>query len=231
MTGAISSGVVSRTLQFTGTGVFNPDTLAAAHRLLDEVEADPAVECLYLTGEDKNFSQGLDLDYLMANLDVFPQFVVDTMRLAARLLTFPVPVVSIVNGHAFGLGAMLVLASDYAVMRSDRGFFCLPEINIGMTLAVRMNALVTNRMNTKAVRDTLLTGARIDAARALELNIVDGIGSIEQLPALAEAVSEPMRGKPRHLLAGLKYGASQTLVDLILSDVDDGPIEALQAKW
>ena len=226
----MSGGVMSRTLQFSGTGVFNPDTLAAAHRVLDEVEANSAVECVYLTGEDKNFSQGLDLDYLMANIDVFPQFVVDTMHLAARLLTFPVPVVSIVNGHAFGLGAMLVLASDYAVMRTDRGFFCLPEINIGMTLAVRMNALVTNRMTTKAVRDTLLTGARIDAARALELNIVDGIGSIEQLPALAEAVSEPMRGKPRHLLAGLKYGASQALVDLILSDVDDGPIEALQPK-
>ncbi len=227
----MNSVVTARTLQFAGTGVFNPDTLASTHRFLDEVEADSSVECVYLTGEGKNFSQGLDLEYLMANLEVFPQFVIDTMRLAARLMTFPVPVVAIVNGHAFGLGAMLVLASDYAVMRSDRGFFCLPEIDIGMTLAVRMNALVTAKMNPKALRDTLLTGARIDAARALELNIIDGIGSSEQLPALAESFSEPMRGKPRHLLAGLKYGANKPLVDLILSDIDDGPITAVEQKW
>ena len=52
----------------------------------------------------------------MAHQEIFSEFVTATMDLAARLMAFPVPVVSVVNGHAFGLGAMLVLASDYAVM-------------------------------------------------------------------------------------------------------------------
>ena len=155
------------TIQFSGSGVFNPDVLADTHRQLDAVEADADIQALFMRGEGKNFSQGLDLEYLMANPEIFGSFVTDTMHLAARLLTFPVPVVSLVNGHAFGLGAMLVLASDYAVMRGDRGFFCLPEIDIGMTLTVRMNALVKATMSARALRETLLTGGRLTGEQAV----------------------------------------------------------------
>lgn len=217
---------VIHTLQFTGTGVFNPDSLAAAHAVVDQVIADESVQLLVLKGEGKNFCQGLDLEWLMANPTEGTQFVTDTMVLVARLLTLGIPVVSQINGHAFGLGAMLVLASDYAVMRDDRGFFCLPEIDIGMTLSVRMNALVRARMSQQALRDSLLTGARLPAAQAHALGIIDRVGSEAELSELALEVAAPMLGKPRHLLAGLKYGLVKELVDLIMSDADDTPIRA-----
>lgn len=213
-------------IQFSGTGVFNPDVLAGVHQCLDAVEADETITAVLMTGEGKNFSQGLDLEYLMAHQEIFSQFVTETMFLAARLITFPVPVVSVVNGHAFGLGAMLVLASDYAVMRDDRGFFCLPEIDIGMTLTVRMNALVQARMSQRAVRETLFTGARLSGEAAVELGIVDAATSEDELMTRALEISEPMRSKPRHLLSGLKYGQNKALVDLIFSDEVDTPIKA-----
>ena len=185
-------------------------------------------QALFMRGEGKNFSQGLDLEYLMANPEIFGSFVTDTMHLAARLLTFPVPVVSLVNGHAFGLGAMLVLASDYAVMRGDRGFFCLPEIDIGMTLTVRMNALVKATMSARALRETLLTGGRLTGEQARSLGIVDAVGDESELEALALQVSAPMVGKPRELLAGLKYGLQHQLIDLMLSDAADNPYQQTQ---
>lgn len=216
------------TIQFSGSGVFNPDVLADTHRQLDAVEADAEIQALFMRGEGKNFSQGLDLEYLMANPEIFGSFVTDTMHLAARLLTFPVPVVSLVNGHAFGLGAMLVLASDYAVMRGDRGFFCLPEIDIGMTLTVRMNALVKATMSARALRETLLTGGRLTGEQARSLGIVDAVGDESELEALALQVSAPMVGKPRELLAGLKYGLQHQLIDLMLSDAPDNPYQQTQ---
>jgi len=45
-------------------------------------------------------------------------------ELFARLLTFGVPVVAALNGHAFGAGAMLALACDERTMRADRGWLC-----------------------------------------------------------------------------------------------------------
>ena len=214
------------TIQFQGTGVFNPDTLAAVHRELDGALADEAIQAVFLRGEGKNFSQGLDLEYLSANQEIFSQFVTDTMHLAARMLAFPMPIVSLVNGHAFGLGAMVVLASDYAVMRSDRGFFCLPEIDIGMTLTVRMNALVKARLSQRALRETLLTGGRLTGEQARRLDIVDAVGEEADLEALGLQVASPMLGKPREQLAGLKYGLHEDLINLIFSEADDGPYKS-----
>ena len=214
------------TIHFQGTGVFNPDTLAAMHRELDAALDNEATQAVFLRGEGKNFSQGLDLEYLSANQEIFSQFVTETMHLAGRMLAFPMPIVSLVNGHAFGLGAMIVLASDYAVMRSDRGFFCLPEIDIGMTLTVRMNALVKARLSQRALRETLLTGGRLTGEQARRLDIVDAVGEESDLEALGLQVASPMLGKPREQLSGLKYGLHEDLINLIFSDADDGPYQS-----
>ncbi len=215
-------------IQFSGTGVFNDQTTAAMHEALDQAEANPSVEVVLITGEDKNFSQGLDLEYLMANQAIFKDFVIGSMHLVGRLLSFPVPVVSLVNGHAFGLGAMIVLGSDYAVMRRDRGLWCLPEIDIGMTLSTRMNALVTAKLPPKTVRDTLMTGGRVGGDQAKALGIVDAVGEQADLEAIGLELAAPIRGKPRELLAGIKHGINRELLELFYSDIDDGPYQPFQ---
>lgn len=48
----------------------------------------------------------------------------------ARILTLPEPTVAAVSGHVFGAGAMLAMAHDWRIMRSDRGYFCFPEVDI-----------------------------------------------------------------------------------------------------
>ena len=150
------------TLTMHNEGKFNPTSLAEFNQALDQVLADESLTCLLISGEEKTFAQGLDLEYLTAEKpDIAMEFVHQCMQMIGRLLRFPMPVVSAINGHAFGLGAMIALASDYQVMREDRGYFCLPEVDLGMVLIPSMNALVINKMNNKAVRDSLLTGSKI----------------------------------------------------------------------
>jgi hypothetical protein len=74
------------------------------------------------TGVGKFYSNGLDLDFMSANPAEAQANLAEVHSLFARVLTFPAATVAAVQGHAFGAGAMLVLAHDLCVMRSDRGY-------------------------------------------------------------------------------------------------------------
>lgn len=221
---SLAADGAARVITLVGSGVFNPDSLADFNRALDEVLADGEAGLLVITGQDKNFSQGLDLEYLMSGSDGVMPFLGDCLRMIGRLLTFPIPVVAEVNGHAFGLGAMIVLASDYSVMREDRGFFCLPEIDMGATLTRRMNALVCGKLSGSVLRDILLTGRRIGGPEAVELSIVDRAVIHEQLRDAALEVARPMLGKNRQALAGLKRGINSDILAVIESDEAEATI-------
>jgi enoyl-CoA hydratase/carnithine racemase len=194
-------------------GKFNPTSLAEINQALDQVLADESLTGLLISGEEKTFAQGLDLEYLTAEKpDIAMEFVHQCMQMIGRLLRFPMPVVSAINGHAFGLGAMIALASDYQVMREDRGYFCLPEVDLGMVLIPSMNALVINKMNNKAVRDSLLTGSKISGPSAQAAGFIDQCCSLDMIFIEAEKIIAPMLGKNRHAVGGLKEGINQTIL-------------------
>ena len=56
------------------------------------------------------------------------------------------PTVAAVQGHVFAAGAMFALSHDVRVMRADRGFFCLPEVDIRIPFSTGMSALVQGRL-------------------------------------------------------------------------------------
>ena len=212
------------TLTMNNGGTFNPDSLAAFNAGLDSALADEDASVLLITGADKSFSQGLDLEYIMANPNDAMQFIGDCMRVVGRLLWFPVPVVSVINGHAFGLGAMIALASDYKVMREDRGFFCLPEVDLGMTLTYRMNALVCGKLSGNVLRDVLQTGRRVGGPEAQEWGIVDRAAPLDTLREVALELAQPMCGKNREAVSGLKRGINLDILSVIEGDTPDATV-------
>ncbi|MDR2279719.1 MAG: enoyl-CoA hydratase/isomerase family protein, partial [Gordonia sp. (in: high G+C Gram-positive bacteria)] len=125
---------------------FSPDSLDLMHNALDEVESSDGPAALVTIGSGKFFSNGLDLDWLAAHPDRHQTYVDGVQNLFARVLTLPVPTVAAINGHAFGAGAMLAMAHDYRVMRSDRGFFCFPEADIRIPFTPGMNDLITAKL-------------------------------------------------------------------------------------
>ncbi len=112
-----------------------------SHALLDEVEAHDGPAALVTTATGKFCSNGLDTDWVFANLTELPAYLDTVHDLYVRMLTFPAATVAAVQGHAFGAGAMLALAHDFRVMRADRGFWCLPEVQLNMPFTVGMSAL------------------------------------------------------------------------------------------
>ncbi len=187
---------------------------------LDEVEAalDKVVEAgtpLVTTGSGKFFSNGLDLDWAMANPEGFGDYAQRVERLLARFLALPVPTVAAVNGHAFGAGAMLALAHDWRVMRVDRGFFCLPEVDIRIPFTPGMAALIQARLSPRSAVDAMTTGTRFGGPEAQAAGIVDATASAEDLVADAVARVADLRGKDVGTLGAIKSTMFSSVLDLL----------------
>ncbi|UMG94125.1 enoyl-CoA hydratase-related protein [Nocardioides sp. TF02-7] len=109
----------------------SPDWLYLVGEALDEVVAS-APGALVTTASGRFFSNGLDLEWLGGHLDEYDAYLGRVQRLMARFLTLPVPTLAALPGHAFGMGAVLALTHDTRTMRTDRGYFCFPEIDLGL---------------------------------------------------------------------------------------------------
>lgn len=202
-----------------GDNRFNPTSITAWNAALDEVEADDTVAALVTTGTDKFYSNGLDLDWMGTlapdERAQSGQMITDTIRLLGRLASFPMFTVAAINGHAFAGGAMLTLAHDARVMRTDRGFWCLPEVDLGMPLAPGMAAIVQARLTPQVAHEAVLTGRRYAADEALAKAIVDAVAPEEEVvrDAIALAVTQAARG--RSTIAQLKqdlYGPALAIM-------------------
>ena len=156
-----------------GENRFSAEVIRRWNELLDEAEAAPAPKALVTTGSGKFYSNGLDLDYLQSGEVDSAEYLGSVLAIMSRILTFPAITVAAMNGHAFGAGAQLALAHDYRVMRRDRGYFCMPEIDLGMSLHPGMTALIQGRLPVQTAHEVIATGTRYPGELALERRIVD----------------------------------------------------------
>ncbi|GAA3592576.1 enoyl-CoA hydratase/isomerase family protein [Kineosporia mesophila] len=166
---------------------FRPDWMAAVSGALDDVAVADGPRALVTTGTGKIYSNGLDLDWLRDQDDQrFIDYVVAVHELFAKLLELPIPTVAAVQGHAFAAGAMLTLAHDFRVMRADRGWFCLPEVDLGIPFTRAMSSLIQARLTPQAAHEAMTSGRRYAAPEARARDIVDQI--VEESEVLSTAV-------------------------------------------
>lgn len=202
-----------------GENRFNPTTLDGLEAALDQAEATDGPSAVVLTGEGKFFSNGLDLEWLAAaEAGDRNRTLARVYELFARLLEFPTPTVAAVNGHAFAGGGMLALCCDWRVMREDRGYFCLPEADIGLVFTPGMNELITHRLTAATARDSMLTGRRYSGPESLADGIVDRLAGEDRVVPEAIAIAEPLAGKGRYAQQGIKRGISGPAIAAFRSD-------------
>jgi enoyl-CoA hydratase/carnithine racemase len=170
-----------------GENRLNGRWLDAVNVALDEVQAADRPRALVTKASGKFWSNGLDLDWLSANTEAIPGFSVGMRQLYARLLSAPFPTVAAVQGHAFAAGAVLALAHDHLVMREDRGYFCLPEVDLGIPFPEGVTELVAARMETRVAHDATLSGRRYTGPQALTAHIVDAVAALDDVLPMALA--------------------------------------------
>ena len=175
------------------------DALDEATRSVEAVAAP-----LVLVGEGKFFSNGLDLEWMGADVDAAGAMLDKVYGILARLLAFPAPTVAAVNGHAFGAGAILALAADQRVMRADRGFFCFPEVDLGMVMSPQFDALLRARLPRRVHLEVLVSGRRYGGPDAVTVGLVDAAVPESDLVAAAVARASVDAGKDPASVQALK---------------------------
>ena len=198
-----------------GENRINQGWLDAMNEALDEVDAGTDPAALVTAGEGKFFSNGLDLEWIMGSGIDMPAFVADVERLFARVVAAPYITVAACNGHTFAAGAMLALCHDFRVMRSDRGFFCLPEVDIKIPFTPGMNSLIMSRMPTTAAHQAMVTGSRFGGDQAAAMHIVHHAVAADDVLPTAISVAKEHGGKDRNTLRTIKermYGETIRLL-------------------
>jgi enoyl-CoA hydratase/carnithine racemase len=183
---------------------FTPEWVASARTLLDEVAALPAPMALVTVASGKFWSNGLDLDWLGSHLEQVPAYIGEVQGLMGQLLTLPVPTVAAIQGHCFAAGAMLALAHDWRTMRSDRGYFCLPEVDLGIPFTVGMDALIRAKLDPVAALEAMTTGRRYGGDDAATAGIITSAVTEDEVLSSALAIARPLAGKAGATLGTIK---------------------------
>ncbi|MGP4110358.1 enoyl-CoA hydratase-related protein [Streptomyces sp. 4N509B] len=187
-----------------GENRFHPDWLASVNDALDEVEKAEGPRALVTAATGKFYSNGLDLEWLLAHGAEFESYASSVHALFARLLALPLPTVAAVQGHAFAAGAMVTLAHDVRVMRADRGFWCLPEVDINIPFTPGMSALIQSRLAPRVAHEAMVTGRRYGGEAALAAGIVDQAVAEDAVRSTAVETAAALAGKAGDTLGTIK---------------------------
>jgi enoyl-CoA hydratase len=181
----------------------NGATLDALHAAFRDADADPAVRVVVLTGAGpKAFVAGADIAEMNTLTPAQGRdFSLRGQRMMRFVETLSKPVVAMVNGFALGGGLELAMCCHLRIA-ADTAKVGQPEVNLGLIPGFGGSQRLLRLAGRAATLELCLLGAPIDAARALQLGIVNRVVAAAELEAetlkvagqLAQAAPLALRG-------------------------------------
>src|SRR5215831_2338848 len=197
------------------------ELLHAIMRALDDIEFDPAIRTVVITGSGRAFSAGADIAGFQRHLEAgAEQAVANFMRpghqMTRRVESFRKPIIAAVNGLAFGGGCELV-ESTHIGLAADTATFSKAEINIGIMPTFGGTQRLPRNVGRKAALELILTGRIFDATEAARLGLVNRVVPAANLLAETLALANLLASKPPLTLAAM-LGAIHRGMDAAIDD-------------
>jgi len=214
----------------SGENRFNLAFLDEFLSVLDTIENDTDANALVVrSSHEKIFCNGIDLDWFVPfiqknDLDTAKKFLYTMNSLFKRLLIYPMPTIAAITGHAFAGGAIMCCAFDFRFMRSDRGFFCFPEVDLGIPFLPGMIALAKKAIPMYKLEEMKYTGKRLTAYECEEHHIVMKACHINDLMSEALSFAKGLN-KGRKIIRAMKEGMYKDIVR-VMDEEDPLIIEA-----
>jgi enoyl-CoA hydratase len=165
----------------------NDDLHVGLARIWNRLSLDPAARVAVITGAGKAFSAGGDFNYikeLSEDVDLRTKTIIDGREIVMGMVRCRIPVIAAVNGPAVGLGCSVVALSDVVYM-GEKAFLADPHVQLGLVAADGGPLVWPMQMSILQAKEYALTGARIPAAKAVELGLANHVVA----DPLAEAVA------------------------------------------
>ncbi|WP_449431889.1 enoyl-CoA hydratase [Pseudomonas putida] len=162
----------------------NAQIVGEINQALDQLECDPNIGCVVLTGSAKAFAAGADIKE-MADLQ-YPQIYLDDLfRDADRIANRRKPIIAAVSGFALGGGCELAMMCDF-ILAADNARFGQPEINLGVLPGMGGTQRLTRAIGKAKAMELCLSGRLMGAEEAERAGLVARI--VPQAELLEEAL-------------------------------------------
>jgi len=154
-----------------------PLMIELTETLLDFGQKVKGQKYLILKGEGSVFCSGADLNWMRSMADFsFEENTEDSEKLFNlffALYSFPLPVICLVQGAAFGGAIGLLAASDFVFIEQNTKL-CFSEVKLGLSPAV-ISTFVINRTAHPKSRSLMLSGQVFDETTAIEVGLAQGL--------------------------------------------------------
>jgi enoyl-CoA hydratase len=165
---------------------------ALSGRLMSELitaaqtfDGDPAIGALVITGNEKAFSAGADINE-MSEATVATMLQRNLSDRWAQLRRLRKPLIAAVSGHCLGGGCELAMCCDM-IIASATASFGQPEINIGVIPGAGATQRLARTVGKSLAMEMVLNARRITADQALRSGLVSRVTPVEQ--TLPEAIT------------------------------------------
>jgi enoyl-CoA hydratase/carnithine racemase len=203
-----------------GENRFNFPFFEGFLEILDEIEHHTEAKVLVVkSSHEKIWSNGIDLDWLVPAVEkdgreLGNKFLAEMYRFMKRVLAYPMLTVAAITGHAFAGGAFLSFAHDFRFMRSDRGWLCMPEVDINIPLGPVFLALSRRAVPTYKFEEMQFTGIRLTAQECVEHHIVRKAVHIDDLMKEVLAFAKTLN-KDRAMIQKMKLETHKEILAVI----------------
>jgi enoyl-CoA hydratase len=171
----------------------SPALVAELSDALRSFDADPEVRAAVLTGGDRVFAAGADIQD-MAERGAVEQLLRDQTGRWAAVTAFAKPLVAAVNGYALGGGCELALMCDL-IVAGDSARFGQPEINLGIIPGAGGTQRWPRTVGKYVAMEVALLGTPISAQRAYQLGLVNRVVPAEVTIRVATEIAAQLAAK------------------------------------
>lgn len=172
----------------------NAKLLAEVCTALEEADASYKVRCIIITGSERAFAAGADINEMAEKsfVDMYTKnyFAAETTRFNNTRK----PIIAAVSGYALGGGCELAMMCDF-IIAADNAKFGQPEINLGVIAGIGGTQRLSRSVGKAKAMDMNLTGRFMDAAEAERCGLVSRVVPVAKLQAEARQAAEKIAEK------------------------------------